>query len=226
VSARATDLAGNVSPEASREVTVVSEGMVVGQVLADATSLPLSGAGVRLVGAPGAPSVTDARGRYSLPVQSASALVVAEAADHTSVERELPVALGTGAVPVDARLTALATAVPVAPGGGSLEAALPGSRLAVTIPDGALASASDVHLTPLSAQGLPGLLPLGWSPLVAFDLRASGGAALAGPIAALLTAREAGGAAATSFAGWPATPAVLAEYQPMLHAWVLVAAGL
>jgi hypothetical protein len=51
VTAQAADLAGNVSNPVSRTVTVVSEGVVVGQVLADETSLPLAGATVRLLGA-------------------------------------------------------------------------------------------------------------------------------------------------------------------------------
>ena len=43
VAAQATDLAGNVGALVSRAVRVVSEGVVVGQVLADETSLPAAG---------------------------------------------------------------------------------------------------------------------------------------------------------------------------------------
>lgn len=231
VSARATDLAGNLGAPASRTVAVVSEGVVVGQVLADETSLPLAGATVRLVGAAVAPTTTDTRGRYTLPVQSASALVVAEAEGRTSVERELPVAVGTGAVPVDARLTPLGQPVVVGSLGGAVPASFPrGSAGAVTldiaIPAGALAADAGVRATPVSAQGLPGLLPLGWSPLLAFDLRTDGAAALGGPLAVAVTARDAKGAPAASFAGWPAASVVLAAYQPMLHAWLVVEANL
>src|SRR6185312_8277312 len=60
----------------------------------------------------------------------------------------------------------------------------------------------------------PALLPLGWSPVAAFDLRAD---AAAGPTAPL----------GASFAGLPKNrPLQLVGYDAGLHAWILVAAGL
>ncbi len=61
VSATATDLAGNTTT-VTRGVRVASAGVVVGQVLDDATSLPLPGASVRIVsGSGGAAIETDER---------------------------------------------------------------------------------------------------------------------------------------------------------------------
>src|SRR5439155_14914505 len=68
-----------------------------------------------------------------------------------------------------------------------------------------------VALTRLTAQGLPALLPLGWSPLAAFDLRI-GDTALAAPIHAAPIAGTG--------------PFALARYDVLLHAWSVVAAGL
>ena len=70
VAAQATDLAGNVGALVSRAVTVVSEGVVVGQVLADETSLPLAGASVRLLGAAG----LAVRHRRPRPLHAAGAI--------------------------------------------------------------------------------------------------------------------------------------------------------
>jgi len=98
--------------------------------------------------------------------------------------------------------------------------------VSVVVPPNAAAADTPVRLTALSPQALPGLLPLGWSPLAAFDLRADGGAALAGPLSVRLAALDAAGAPASAIPGWPAAAAVLAEYRAALHAWVLVEANL
>ena len=89
---------------------------MVGAVLADETGRPLPGATVRLVSG-GVATTTDEAGKYSLPAESATAVLVAEAEGRTSVERELPVETGVGTVPVDARLTPLAARRDGGPGG-------------------------------------------------------------------------------------------------------------
>src|SRR5260370_22985000 len=65
-------------------------------------------------------------------------------------------------------MTVLADAMPVNSAGGSLK----NGSITVSIAPVAVSSAANFHLTSLSQQGLPGLLPLGWSPGAAFDLRA------------------------------------------------------
>lgn len=128
ITALATDRAGN-SATRSRSLRVTSEGVVTGTVLDDATSLPLAGATVTLMGATPRSVTTDATGRYNLAVDDSAATVRIEKAGHTTVDRLVSVVSGTGAVPLDARLTRLA----------------------------------DGGVTALSAQGLPNLLPLGYS---------------------------------------------------------------
>src|SRR6185312_1501423 len=111
-----------------------------------------------------------------------------------------------GTVPVDARLTKLAAPVIPSASGASLTA----GAITVTVPAGAAPAGTSFQLTALSGQGLPGLLPLGWSPLAAFDLRSSAPAnGLTASIANL-------------------TPSVvqLATYDFALHAWTLVAGNL
>ncbi len=219
VTAVVSDLAGN-SASASRGIAVVSSGVVVGQVLADATGLPLPGAVVQVVGG-AQQDVSDAGGRYSLPVSGSHLFLRisrpadpgAQTPELLAVEREVSVAAGVGTVPVDARLTALAAPVSIDSAGGSLAAGA--GAVTVTVPAGAVGEATAFHLTPLSGQGLPALLPLGWSPAVAFDLRADASTAgLAAPLAA-------------RFVQLPTNrPLQLAVYAPGLHAWTLVAAGL
>lgn len=47
-------------------------------------------------------------------------------------------------------------------------------ELVLSVAAGTVTEGTNVQLTPLSAQGLPGLLPLGWSPLAALGVRADG----------------------------------------------------
>ncbi|HEY2945480.1 MAG TPA: Ig-like domain-containing protein, partial [Vicinamibacteria bacterium] len=203
VKAEAFDRAGN-STSVTRGVRVSADGVVVGQVLSDTTGLPLADATVALLEGGHPPVPTDERGRYSIPTGDVSASVRVEKEGMTAVEREVTVASGTGTVPLDARLTPLADAVSIASDGGTLTA----GPLTVTIPAGA---AGSYRLTALSAQGLPGLLPLGFSPLAAFDLRSDA---------------ESVGGASLEADGLPGPTAHLVRYSPLLHAWQMEAAGL
>ena len=200
VSVEATDAAGNPAA-AQRDVTVISDGVIVGQVLVDTTSLPLPGATVRMTTTSGVETATtDERGRYSFPTGDVAAVLSVEKTGMTGVERELTIESGTGTVPVDARLTSLADAKTILPDGGSVTA----GRVTLTVGAGA---GGAYRLTPLSAQGLPGLLPMGWSPLAAFHLSAPAD----------------GGALSASATGLPALATYLVEYRPVIHEWSLVA---
>ena len=161
VVAEATDQAGNTA-SASRGVRVAADGAVVGQALDDSTSLPLGGATVTFLNASGVSVTTDERGRYSLPTGEATAVLRLEKAGMTAVDRDVVVESGVGTVPVDARLTPLAEESTLTDA-GTLSAGV----LSLQAPAGTY------QLTALSPQGLPALLPLGWSPLLAFDLRGS-----------------------------------------------------
>ncbi|HEY2941643.1 MAG TPA: Ig-like domain-containing protein, partial [Vicinamibacteria bacterium] len=201
--AEAFDTAGN-STRVSHSVRVGADGAIVGQVLSDATGLPLLEATVAFLGSGHLDVQTDERGRYSIPAVDPAAALRIEKEGMTAVEREVTVASGTGTVPLDARLTLLADAVAITADGGTLTA----GPLTVTIPT---AAAGPYRLTALSAQGLPGLLPLGFSPLAAFDLRT-----------------DADSIAGASFKadGLPDVTAHLVRYSALLHAWQMEAAGL
>jgi hypothetical protein len=219
VTVTATDRAGNVAT-VTRGVRIGADGAIVGQVLSDATGLPLAGATVTL----GETSrTTDAQGRYTLPTAAASAIVTVSREGMTSVVRATPIAADTGTVPVDARLTPLAAPTMIATGGGVVSAAVPGGpTLRLDVPAGAMATDTAVTLTPLSPQGLPDLLPLGWSPLVAFDLRTA--TPLGGSVPLTITLPE---AVAQAFAATPALrPAALVEYRPLVQTWQVVARDL
>jgi hypothetical protein len=204
----ATDIAGN-SSQASHGVRVGADGVVVGQVLDDATSLPLQKANVQAISATGSTDQTDLRGRYSLPSNGPHFFLSIPGPDTlatTTVEREVFTSLGTGTVPVDARLTTLASPVTLPITGGTLTA----GTISVVVPAGAAPDGTSFQLTPLSGQGLPGMLPIGWSPLLAFDLRASA---------------PANGLTA-GFSNLPNGVAHLATYDFSMHAWTLAASNL
>ncbi|MGE0454287.1 MAG: LamG-like jellyroll fold domain-containing protein [Vicinamibacteria bacterium] len=109
-----------------------------------------------------------------------------------------------------------------------------GAALALVFAPGAGGTASDVRVTALSPQGLPGLLPLGWSPLAALELRAGEGATppsilaavawgAAGPLARVaLPAVDDGSGSPVP----PAGPFHLVRYDFEMHEWRMVSPGL
>ena len=202
LTAEARDAAGNTGM-ASHDVKVVADGVIVGQVLDDATGLPIANARVAVAGREEALVRTDARGRYTLSAFDSRPTLLIDADDMTATERVVDVASGAGTVPVDARLTRRSTRTQVRPEGGSIAR----GNIKLDFPGGALAQAEMISLTPLSAQGLPNLLPLGWSPVAAFDLR--GADAFAVPVSA-------------TFSNLPGAKLHLVAYRTALHAWVMV----
>ena len=207
VTAQATDEAGNTQ-SATRTVRVAADGVIVGQVLSDVSSFPIQGANVQAISSTATSDQSDDHGRYSLQASDSHLFLSVTSATPatTTVEREVFVQQGVGTVPVDARLTPLAAAVAIGSAGGPLSA----GNITITVPAGAVGDGTTFQLTPLSGQGLPGLLPLGWSPLAAFDFRASASTMnLAATIAQL-----------------PNTVTHLVTYNSALHAWTMVAANL
>jgi hypothetical protein len=206
ITAVAIDEAGNVGTAAPHGVRVAADGIIVGQVLSDNTSLPLPGASVQVIAANGQSDQTDQEGRYSFPASDPHVFLAAANAGSTTVEREVFVQAGTGTVAVDARLTQLAAAVAINGAGGSLSS----GPISVSVPAGAAPDGTTFQLTALSGQGLPGLLPLGWSPLGAFDLRANASASN-------FTA---------AISNLPNLVFGLVTYSPALHAWTMVQSGI
>ncbi len=216
VTAVATDRAGNVSSPLARAVRIAAEGVVVGQVLSDETGLPLADATVVLEAPSGQRTAqSDAHGGYSFPTGSAVARVKASRGAMIPVERAVVVEPGVGTVVLDARLTPLGEPVTAGPGGLVLpKVELPGPipiDLELNVPQDAVAQATPLRLTPLSAQGLPGLLPLGWSPVAAFDVRADG------PVDGALEAR---------FQKLPDAAQHLVRFDTGSRAWTMVQPGL
>ena len=196
----ATDAAGNATT-ATRSVRITGDGAVTGQVLSDATGLPLRDVTVE-VGT--ASTTTDAQGQYTFPTTAASARARITAPNAIALDRSVTIVPEVGTTLVDARVTPLAAPIAVPAAGGTY----PVGALAVTVP--ALAAPVNLQVTPVSPQALPGLLPLGWSPLVSFDLRASG---------------ELPDDVAVQASGLPAnlSDLTVVRYDDTLHAWFVTA---
>ena len=214
LTATAYDAAGNASSSA-RGVQVVPSGVVTGQVLSDATGLPFVGATVQVIGGSGQ-DTSDGQGRYSIASNVPSLYLSITAAANQStgtgaminLDRQVTLQSGVGTVPVDARMTPIAAPVSITPSGGTLTA----GNLIITVAPNAVSAATNFHLTSLSQQGLPGLLPLGWSPVSAFDLRAD-------------TSTTTSFSAA--FAQLPASATLhLVQYNYNSHNWLMVAPNL
>jgi hypothetical protein len=215
----ALDQAGN-SGQASRSLTLTAAAIVVGRVLSDATGQPLS-ASVRL---DGSTATTRPDGRYVFSARDNQVVVRAFRQGFTSVERKAPIQFGVGSVAFDARLTPLAEPVLVNGSDVSHGAVLGtwnGQPMTATfgIPASAFAGAAALHVTPLSPQGLPGLLPPGWSPVAALETRLAAADTNAPetnpdaafpPLLAPLT---------LELAGLPPGPLLLVAYDRGQHAW-------
>ncbi|MEO1083770.1 MAG: Ig-like domain-containing protein, partial [Acidobacteriota bacterium] len=202
IAAPAADLEGNAMTTVFEKVFFpgggggLSGGFLFGEAWDDTTGRPLQSASARLFDSgdalPGAfdPAlaaeplldvVTEGRGRYTMAgqVPAGRYAIVVEKAGFTRAVRRLGIEPSKGVVPFDARLT------PLAASAGTLDPNA-GGQLDVSGMAFAAAAASlpgvdpvDVVLTPLSGQGLPDFLPLGWTPVAAVDLRVErGGAAL------------------------------------------------
>jgi hypothetical protein len=210
LTATVTDVAGNVG-SANVGIQVVSSGVVVGQVLSDATGLPLQGATVQVLGQASQNATSDANGKYSIPVSGSqlfldvSLAATGSAPAMVTVERQISVQPGVGNVPVDARMTAQAAAANITASGGTVGS----GAITITVPAGG--ATTSYYLTPLSTQGLPGLLPLGWSPLAAFDLQ---------------TNISTSAALSANFTGLPAGTLYLVSYSYTVHGWSMVTPNL
>src|SRR5262249_39801093 len=116
---------------------------------------------------------------------------------------------------LDSRLTPLAESKIVGPDGykwSKLDLPPPGAvKVTLEAPAGAVLQPTEMRLTGVSTQGLPGLLPLGGSSLAAFDPPASGDVA--------------GGLTATVEALPPGT-VHLVRFDTAARAWVMEQSGL
>ncbi|HEY2435414.1 MAG TPA: Ig-like domain-containing protein, partial [Vicinamibacterales bacterium] len=196
-------------------------GFVRGEVYDDSKGLPLAGTVVTLLEdgsgplVPGVAASVDAFGHFSIPAAAGAGVIRLSKSGFTTVDRQVPVPANDAVTAVDARLT------PLDPGGKTIASALGGElrdaagRFRLQIPAGALGDDALIVLTPLSGQGLPLLLPLGWSPTTAVAIGAPFDA-FGAPVTLTLP----------NVAGLPAGTAVpLARYDADRHAWIVEAAA-
>ena len=182
IQAKATDFSG-LQGIASAQTLVVStasagQGTLTGEVYDDGSSLPLAAAAVKLVGTDNTgtaytqATTTDARGRWVIHATEGKGVVQITKTGWTEVDRPAAVAVDQAIELFDARLTGV---------GGtpqSVSAVLGGSitsgQRTLTLPPGALATATTLSLTGPGPQGLQGLLPPGWSPAAVADIAPHG----------------------------------------------------
>ena len=207
-----TDVAGNTA-SSSKGIQVAASGVVVGEVLSDFTGLPLPGATVQVVGQSNQSSTSDSQGQYSIPVTSSQLFLSISQPGNSgngtpamvTVERQVAVQSGVGTVPVDARMTPLAAPTTITASGGTVGT----GAITLTVPPGG--ATTSYNLTLLSQQGLPGLLPLGWSPVAAFDLQ---------------TNISTSASLSANFTGLPTGTLYLVSYSYNVHAWSMVTPNL
>jgi hypothetical protein len=207
-----TDVAGNTA-SSSKGIQVAASGVVVGEVLSDATGLPLPGATVQVIGQSSQNSTSDSQGQYSIPVTSSQLFLSISQPGNSgngtptmvTVQRQVAVQSGVGTVPVDARMTALAAPTTITASGGTVGT----GAITLTVPPGG--ATTSYTLTPLSQQGLPGLLPLGWSPVAAFDLQ---------------TNVSTSASLSANFTGLPTGTLHLVSYSYNVYAWSMVTPNL
>jgi RHS repeat-associated protein len=180
------DLAGNAMAFPWSQVfgAAGGSGFLLGTVIDDATGRPLAGARVLVYATNGTPlaeplpeQVTGDDGRFRLPVPAGTHDLTIVRPGYTPCFRIVTTGAGQGTDVFDPRLTPAAKLQDLGPAGGSWGS---GGEPALTLPAGALAATVPVAATRLDEQGLPALLPYGWSPRGAAWVEL-GGAALEQP---------------------------------------------
>ncbi|HEY6871276.1 MAG TPA: Ig-like domain-containing protein [Geobacteraceae bacterium] len=179
--ARGLDAAGNEgTATASINISqaAMGPGYIQGKVLDDGRGLLLSDAEVTVTDSKGSATVftTASDGGYFTETAAGSTLVKVAKEGFTAVERLVPVMPENKATALDARLTPVSAQQNLIDStGGVLRmdvgAGSPRPAVELTVPAGALSAQADIRLTPVSNQGLAGVLPAGWSPVAAADLR-------------------------------------------------------
>jgi RHS repeat-associated protein len=193
VLAQPRDLAGNVLayPYAQVFGTGIESTFATGTVLDDATGRPLPGARVEVVATDGAPvaeprpqQTVGADGAFSIPIAAGTHRLQVSRPGDSPALRIVTTTSGQGADVLDPRLTALAPATLVTAAGGTVAgtAPIPEERAPrLEVAPGALATSASISVTGLSEQGLPALLPFGWSPRGAAWVESAGASWSADP---------------------------------------------
>ena len=213
---------GGLSATAQVRVLLTeASGFIRGEVYDDTRSLPLAQTTATLLTGGGSaltaptPPPADDRGRFMLPAVQGNALVRVERSGFTTVERQANVASNAVVTLLDARLTPLDGRVNSLQSIFGGEAASADGTATLSVPSGSLEADVALRVTPLSNQGLQGVLPLGWSPIAAVDLQPAG--------------RRLTQAATLRLPHSDTLPAgvsvTLARYDALQHQWIVQAAG-
>ena len=177
----ATDFA-NLQGSNTAQTLVIStastgQGVLTGELYDDSTSLPLAGATVTLLGT-GAngtgydqTTTTDARGRWVLRAGEGQGIVRITKSGWTTVDRSAGILVNQAVELFDGRSTRLSEPTSIS---AVLGGAVSSTNAALNLPAGALTTATDLRLTPLSQQGLQGVVPAGWSPIASADIAPHG----------------------------------------------------
>lgn len=230
--ARGTDAAGNEgTATATIRITqaATGPGYIQGKALDDLRGLRMEGATVAITDAKGeTKSLTTAvDGGYFQEVPAGSALVKISRPGYTTVERLVTILPEKKATALDARLTKISdTKNVIDAAGGTATALLLTSNVSpltieLSVPANALSAQTDIRLTPVSNQGLAGVLPLGWSPLAVADIRLldpTAGTPLDATLASAATLKF---PLSNSIAGQgdPAPALILTSYDAVAHRW-------
>jgi len=143
-------------------------GFISGQVLDASNGRPLAGATVAITPtSPAITLVTDANGRYASAVDEGAFTIHASADGFTDVWRQVIVPAGSGIVPIDIRVTARGAGM-IHGGDDSVT-----RKATLTVAPSALPAGATISVTSVGSQSLAGLLPLGWSPIAAAEVRSS-----------------------------------------------------
>ncbi|MEL7059312.1 MAG: Ig-like domain-containing protein, partial [Acidobacteriota bacterium] len=188
VSTAARDLAGNALAYPFRLAfgNAAADSFVSGTAIDDATGRPLDGVVVQIVatdgvalGEPLPRQTVGPDGRFLVPIGAGTHDLTFARPDFVPVFRVVTTQAGDGTSVFHPRLVPLTEAESLGAAGGSLlggaaEVDIAAERPQLDLPAGALAGATAISLTALSEQGLPALLPYGWSPRGAVWLEADG----------------------------------------------------
>ncbi len=210
LSSEITDLAGNpATPYSQLFADPSATTFIAGEVFSDKNSLELPGArivleqdGAPIVGDP--PVVTaDGRGRFQLPVVSSPVVVRIEADGYLPTWRRSVPIPNTATLLFDVRLSERSDLVLIE---DSTQVEVDSARLTISsasLPTGGV----ELEFSPVSEQGLPDLLPLGWRPLAAAHVGLPEDVALDPP-------------AVLEFTAVVPPDAVIARYDEGSHAWI------
>jgi hypothetical protein len=170
IEARAYDSAGNIGT-AQAQVQInegaTGSGYIQGEVYDDTKGLRLEGATAHILDADGrglTQIVTLEDGGYFYETAAGDYLVKLSREGFTTVERVVTVKSEKNAVATDARLTPVSTQQNLVDSAGAvIFAPLSASsavKIELDVPAAALTEQTDIRLTPISNQGLAGLLRL------------------------------------------------------------------